>query len=377
MFSSLCSTRALSSLSRFSLPDYPSSSIVPAPKIPSLRLSPLTATLSLTRHRRVARVSSTEDVSASEDAASAKKTDEEASEEQRSADWAKARSYKETGDIFEVEIEGFNSGGLLTKFNSLIGFLPYAQLNQAPFCTDIQKPIQQRAKDLVGSRVFVKVLDANEEIRSLILSEKLASWSRYSTKLEVGSVYDGRVASVADYGVFVHILFPDGIYHLTGMVHISEASWDVIQDMRNLFAEGDEVKIKVIDIDREKQRICLSIKQLERDPLYTTLDKVITQSGEVSTDSDGNTESLPGLDKICEELLKEDGITDVQLGRQGLEKRAVSQDFELWLSNAPVKDNQFTLLARAGRQVQEVYLITTLDKDGIKAAVQHILGRVP
>lgn len=54
---------------------------------------------------------------------------------QRSADWAKARSYKETGDIFEVEIEGFNSGGLLTKFSSLIGFLPYAQLNQAPFCT--------------------------------------------------------------------------------------------------------------------------------------------------------------------------------------------------------------------------------------------------
>ncbi|KAF3341703.1 hypothetical protein FCM35_KLT00341 [Carex littledalei] len=377
MISSLCSTRALSSLSRFSLPDNPSSSIVPAPKIPSLRFSPLTATLSFTRHKRAARLSSTEDVSASEGAASDEKSDEEDSQEQRSADWVKARSYKETGDIFEVEIEGFNSGGLLIKFNSLIGFLPYAQLNQAPFCTDIPKPIQQRAKDLVGSRVFVKVLDANEEIRSLILSEKLASWSRYATQLEVGSVYDGRVASVADYGVFVHILFPDGIYHLTGMVHISEASWDVIQDMRNLFAEGDEVKVKVIDIDREKQRISLSIKQLERDPLYTTLDKVITQSGELSTDSDGNTEPLQGLDKICEELLKEDGITDVQLGRQGLEKRAVSQDFELWLSNAPVKDNQFTLLARAGRQVQEVYLTTTLDQDGIKAAVQHILGRVP
>jgi hypothetical protein len=51
----------------------------------------------------------------------------------------------------------------------------------------------------------------------------------------------------------------------------------------------------------------LSIKQLENDPLYTTLDKAITQSGEVSVDSDANMEPLLGLDSICEELLKEDG----------------------------------------------------------------------
>lgn len=51
----------------------------------------------------------------------------------------------------------------------------------------------------------------------------------------------------------------------------------------------------------------LSIKQLENDPLYTTLDKVITESGEISAVSDANLEPLPGLDSICEELLKEDG----------------------------------------------------------------------
>lgn len=51
-----------------------------------------------------------------------------------SADWATARSYNETGAIFEGKIEGFNNGGLLIKFYSLIGFLPYTLLNQAPFC---------------------------------------------------------------------------------------------------------------------------------------------------------------------------------------------------------------------------------------------------
>jgi ribosomal protein S1 len=55
------------------------------------------------------------------------------------------------------------------------------------------------------------VVSVNEEKRSLVFSEKDASWSMYSTQIEVGSVYDGLVASVADYGAFVHILFPDGI----------------------------------------------------------------------------------------------------------------------------------------------------------------------
>lgn len=50
--------------------------------------------------------------------------------------------------------------------------------------------------------------------------------------------------------ILVYFYFVEGVYRLTGLVHISEASWDTIQDMRNLFAEGDEVKVKVIDIDR-------------------------------------------------------------------------------------------------------------------------------
>lgn len=76
---------------------------------------------------------------------------------------------------------------------------------------------------------------------------------------------------------------------------------------------------------REKSRITLSIKQLEEDPLLETLEKVIPQDGEFASDafnmSDNlNLEPLPGLDSICKELVQEDGITDVRLGRQGLEK---------------------------------------------------------
>jgi len=87
-------------------------------------------------------------------------------------------------------------------------------------------------------------------------------------------------------------------------------------------------------------------------------------------------EPLPDLEQICKELLQEEGITDVKIGRQVLEKRVVSQDLELWLSNMPVEGGKFTLLARAGRQVQEVYLETSLERVGIKQAVQRVMGRV-
>ncbi|KAI0530698.1 hypothetical protein KFK09_000245 [Dendrobium nobile] len=307
---------------------------------------------------------------------------EEALQLRRSADWRAARTYKESGVIFDGKIEGSNAGGLLIRFYSLLGFLPYPLLSPSHSCRDPGKSIQGIAKDLVGSSISLKVIEANEEEKRLIFSEKDANWSKYSSQVKVGDVFDARVGSVEDYGAFVHLLFPDGHYHLTGLVHVSEVSWDLVHDVRDILREGEQLKVKVIHINREKSRLTLSIKQLEDDPLLETLDKVIPQEGQSESDSlvmpdNINIEPLPGLESICKELLQEDGITGVRFGRQGLEKRVVSQDLELWLSSVPAKDKQFTLLARAGRQVQEVYLTSTLDQEGIKKAVQSVLRRVP
>ncbi|KAH7664169.1 Nucleic acid-binding proteins protein [Dioscorea alata] len=306
----------------------------------------------------------------------------DAREVRRSADWKEARTYKESGVIFDGKIEGFNSGGLLIRFYSLLGFLPFPLLSPSHFWKDSNKTVQEIARNLVGSSIAVKVIQASEEEKRLIFSERDADWSKYSEQVKVGDIFSGRVGSIEDYGAFVHLLFPDGFYHLTGLVHISEVSWDLVQDVRDFLSEGDLVKVKVIHIDRERSRITLSIKQLEDDPLLETLDKVIPPQGQLESDSlsassPSNMEPLPGLESICQELLQEEGVTDVSFGRQALEKRVVSQDLELWLSNVPAKGNQFTLLARAGRQVQEVYLTTTLDQEGIKKAVQRVLGRVP
>ncbi|CAN6580284.1 unnamed protein product [Malus baccata var. baccata] len=281
-------------------------------------------------------------------------------------------------------VEGYNGGGLLIRFHSLVGFLPFPQLSPSHFCKERGKGLQEIAKGLPGSLISMKVIQADEENKKLIFSEKEAVWSKFSEQISVGDVFEARVGSMEDYGAFVHLRFPDGLYHLTGLVHVSEVSWDLVQDIRDILTEGDDVRVKIINIDREKSRITLSIKQLEEDPLLETLDKVIPQDGSVdpdslstSTSTSNDIEPLPGLASILEELVQEDGIDDVRISRQGFEKRVVSQDLQLWLSNSPAINRKFTLLARAGRQVQEIQLITTLDQEGIKKALQHVLERVP
>lgn len=227
----------------------------------------------------------------------------------------------------------------------------------------------------------VKVIKADEASRKLIFSEKEANWSRYSHLIKVGNILEAKVGSMEEYGAFLHLRFPDGGYYLTGLVHISEVSWDLVHDVQDVLTEGDEVKAKVVNIDSAKSRITLSIKQLEEDPLFETLDKVIPQDGSVDSNSlnvgDISIEPLPGMEAIFDELLKEDGVRDVKITRQGFERRVVSQDLQLWLSNALPVGDEYTLLARAGRQVQEIQLTTSLDQEGIKLALQRVLERVP
>lgn len=120
-----------------------------------------------------------------------------------------ARTYKESGVIFDGKIEGFNSGGLLIRFYSLLGFLPFPLLSPSHFWKDSSRTVQDIAKNLVGSSIAVKVVQASEEEKQLIFSERDADWSKYSDQVKVGDTFSGRVGSIEDYGAFVHLLFPD------------------------------------------------------------------------------------------------------------------------------------------------------------------------
>ncbi|KAL2620551.1 hypothetical protein R1flu_000756 [Riccia fluitans] len=310
----------------------------------------------------------------------------EAKQARRAADWKRAEKLKESGTLHKGRVDACNSGGILVRINQLQGFLPFSQLNSARLTKDgVTKTSAEVGKELVGEFVTVKVIECNEEEKRLIVSEKQAVLVESIQRIKEGDVYEGRVNSVTDYGAFVDLRFPDGSYPISGLVHVSELSWDPVPFPRDFIEEGQEVQVKVVQVDREKLKLALSIKQLQADPLLETLDTLMPVEPQEDTrlaetlisDAEMTDTPLPGLEQIVSYMLQEEGISEVTLGRQALERRVVSQDLELWLSNAPVDDGKFTLLARAGRQVQEVHLNTTLDRDGIKAAVQRVTGKVP
>ena len=126
---------------------------------------------------------------------------------------------------------------------------------------------EKRWAPMVGEDVEVCVIEVDRDRRRLILSERAASSEtresvkeRILSELTEGDERTGRVTSLADFGAFVNINGADGL------VHLSEISWDRIQHPSEVLKVGQEVKVKIISVDREKKRIGLSLRQLQKDP---------------------------------------------------------------------------------------------------------------
>ncbi len=176
--------------------------------------------------------------------------------------------------VIDSKIIGFNKGGLIVGIGSLRGFVPSSQFSSTRRSQSTGDTPEQRWQKMVGQAISVRIIEVDRERRRLILSERAANTeSRASMKdrviseLEEGKVYTGRVTSLADFGAFVNINGADGL------VHLSELSWDRIQHPRELLEVGQEVQVKVINIDREKKRIGLSMRALQDDPWKNRVEK--------------------------------------------------------------------------------------------------------
>jgi len=175
--------------------------------------------------------------------------------------------------VFKVEVIEANRGGLIVRTDKIKGFLPVSQLSPDHYPRveggDKEK-ILTRLKKLVGTELEAKIIDAKEGERNLssdiIFSEKSAILEDKKEKLKglkVGDVVEGEISGIVDFGIFLHF------DNIEGLVHISEISWERVEDIRKMFKVGEKIKAKIIGID--DNRISLSIKQMKKDPW---LDKV-------------------------------------------------------------------------------------------------------
>jgi len=181
--------------------------------------------------------------------------------------WKDADTLLDSKGNFHSKIVGYNKGGLIVPVGGLRGFVPASQVSLSRRVAMTGDTPEQRWSKMIGEEIDVCVIEVDRERRRLILSERQASSEtresikeRVIDELNEGEIRTGRVTSLAEFGAFVNISGADGL------VHLSEISWDRIQHPSEVLKVGQEVKVKVISIDRDKKRIGLSIRQLLEDP---------------------------------------------------------------------------------------------------------------
>jgi len=285
--------------------------------------------------------------------------------------WTTVEEQMEDNEIIESKIIGYNKGGLIVDVQGLRGFVPASQISALRRSQAIGDTPEQRWAKMINEPISVRVIEVDKSRRRLICSERAASSeSRQSIKervideLEEGKVYTGRVTSLADFGAFVNIMGADGL------VHLSELSWDRIQHPKEVLEVGQEVKVKVINIDRDKKRIGLSLRALSDDPWRARIEKfsvgqlvegVITRLTKFGAFArlEGDIEGLIHISEISEtriehpkEVLKEGEVVALRIIRIDPEQHRIGLSLRK-VDSAAFADKDFKILAQEIDQLEE------------------------
>jgi small subunit ribosomal protein S1 len=186
--------------------------------------------------------------------------------------WDELKRVMDDQEAIDITAYDANRGGLLIELEGIRGFLPVSQLSadHYPRVSGADKDeILQKLNSLIGKPIRVRLLDVSRKDNKLIFSEKEAikddMQARFS-ELKVGDEVEGTVTGVIDFGAFINV---DGI---EGLIHISEISWERVEDPRKYVKTGDKIKAKIIAID--KDRLSLSLKQMSEDPWLKDVEKI-------------------------------------------------------------------------------------------------------
>ena len=181
-------------------------------------------------------------------------------------DWLIAQEKMEANEMFEALVSGHNAGGLEVVFGKLRGFVPASHLSSLP---REMSPEERKAHlaTFVGKTIPVKIVEVDRKRRRLIMSERAARrrWQREHRKqlldeIQVGEVREGTVRSLSEFGAFVDLGGADGL------VHISELAWFPVAHPSEVLKVGQVVEVKVLRIDKQRERVGLSLKRVQPDP---------------------------------------------------------------------------------------------------------------
>src|SRR3990172_4205942 len=175
----------------------------------------------------------------------------------RVLNWQRILAAKKEGDSVEGRVMRKIKGGLLVDIGYPV-FLPASRV-------DIRRPGD--IGEFIGKTVQAKILKIDTERRNIVISRrKMIEEARTTAKetlmstLEVGQIRTGMVKNIADFGAFIDLGGIDGLLHITDM------SWERIGHPSEILRIDDEVEVKILSVDRDKEKIALGLKQLKINP---------------------------------------------------------------------------------------------------------------
>jgi small subunit ribosomal protein S1 len=178
--------------------------------------------------------------------------------------WRKIEQAAESGEPIDGLVIEVVKGGLIIDLG-VRGFLPASLV-------DIRRV--HNLEDFRGQTLECKVIELNRSRNNVVLSrravleeERKEVREQILGRLQPGMVVEGKISNIVDFGAFVDL---EGI---DGLIHISELSWSHVNHPSEILSVGETVRVKVLDIDRDRQRISLGLKQTQEDPWQKVLNE--------------------------------------------------------------------------------------------------------
>ncbi|MBJ7332831.1 MAG: 30S ribosomal protein S1 [Solirubrobacteraceae bacterium] len=243
------------------------------------------------------------------------------------------------GDIVEGQISNIVDFGAFVDLNGIDGLIHISELSWS----HVNHPSEVLA---IGDTVQVKVLDIDRDRQRISLGLKQTQedpWQRVVDTYNVGDELEGAVTKVVTFGAFVEIL--DGV---EGLVHISELAPHHVENPREVVAPGDEVKVKILEIDSERRRLSLSVKRVEGQVLEP----------KVLTGDEGALDDVPELG-LSEDVFAEAPNVPAELAEPGEiaaaeEPEAEAEAAEAEVAEEPVAEAEVAEAPEAETEVDEV-----------------------
>ena len=188
--------------------------------------------------------------------------------------WITLKKESELGNVVSGVIKSFNKGGAVVEVEGVQGFVPVSQL-LTPFQMDTTESSSvNNDESRIGQSINMKIMTLDRKQKTLILSERQSIQEKQKLDLDKlleemkeGDIRDGKVTGISNFGAFVDC---GGV---TGLIHISEMSWDQVDSPGAILKAGQDVKVYVLKVDLETKKVAFSLRRLEAEPWSTVGDK--------------------------------------------------------------------------------------------------------